>query len=514
MKAITPVQTQFLIEAAQEQIVGMKAYRPLNPKAMAFHHSAALVRCIFGANRGGKSRTSLADGVAFCEGTHPLQKMGLRPMPPIFGRVIATDFPHGIQKAIIPTLRILATPSKLLGGDFDSALAVKNMVLRWSNGSFLELMSYEQDVSKFAAVSRHFVHYDEEPPEEIRDENVARLIEYRGWEVLAMTPEYGCTWVYDTFKLPWDMGNPDKRSLACWTMSIYENPYIDPVYIKQKEAEITDLDTRRIKFGGEFVHRTGLIFGTEHFNARPPWLYNEFPILAHWPVWVGIDTHNRKKNAVVFIAVSPSGELWVYDCIFKACTMGQLAKAIKAGLKGRTPVGIFIDPSAKGLDAEYGTSYYDDIRNHGINAQEALRDPKMRIMRMWEKFAWNPALVSDHRIVYEPTWPAQATGGPGIHICKQTCQPLIWQLQHYVWKDFGNRRAAARQDTPDTPLKKDDDLIDGLGYVIIENPRYIEAQSGHDPLDDHFVNRDEIYSTPYEPRVGVRYTRPGGWLAA
>ena len=41
-------------------------------------------------------------------------------------------------------------------------------------------MSSDQDLQKFAGTSRHFVHFDEEPPEPVYEECRARLVDTNG----------------------------------------------------------------------------------------------------------------------------------------------------------------------------------------------------------------------------------------------------------------------------------------------------------------------------------------------
>jgi hypothetical protein len=49
-------------------------------------------------------------------------------------------------------------------------------------------MTYEMDLDKFGGAAKHFIAYDEPPPEDIREECLWRLADYAGFEMFAMTP--------------------------------------------------------------------------------------------------------------------------------------------------------------------------------------------------------------------------------------------------------------------------------------------------------------------------------------
>ena len=464
-------------------------YEPVNEKAEQFHNSTASTRCLFCANQSGKSTTARADVAAFMQGTHPLQLRGLAPMPPLEWRVVTLDYPT-LEKHHIPEYKKLVNPLLLRGGCWEKAFSSRNLIVHYKDGGFIEHMSYEQDVDKFAAVQRDGTWFDEEPPRAIWDECQMRHMRRKGRNILTMTPDNGCTWVWDTFDLPWQSGTLDPN-VECWRWSLYENKFISREEVDKKSAGLDEV-TRRIKIFGEFMSRSGLIFGAQYWNPRAPWTYNAFDIPKEWPVWVGIDTSNRKPTAVVFLAVSPSGERWVFDEIYHGPgPMQKIADMIRVKLRGREPQGYLIDWSSKGQDAEYGVSYYDDLINCGVPVTLALKDPRDRIGRLWRIMAWDPALKSDHPQAYDKNiFPAEATGGPRLHVCAQTCKMLVWQLSRYVWDDFVSYKTADRRDQPDRPRKKDDDLVDALGYIEMESPAYFVRPPAQDP-DDHWSPREE-----------------------
>jgi len=61
-------------------------------------------------------------------------------------------------------------------GSWEASYDVKGKTLTYENESTLEFLTYEQDVQAHAGTSRDGVWFDEEPPEDIFNENMLRLV--------------------------------------------------------------------------------------------------------------------------------------------------------------------------------------------------------------------------------------------------------------------------------------------------------------------------------------------------
>ena len=137
----------------------------------------------------------------------------------------------------------------------DSYHAAKH-VLTLENDSELEIMSYEQDLDKFAGVPRHFIHFDEEPPKNIFGECKARLVDYRGSYWLTMTPVDGMTWTYDEIFEPGMNGDP---LIDVIVVDMTDNPHIDQDEIADFLSGL-DAEERIIRGKGEYIAIGGLVF--------------------------------------------------------------------------------------------------------------------------------------------------------------------------------------------------------------------------------------------------------------
>src|SRR5574339_490499 len=151
-------------------------YQP-HEKQCLFHQLQQKKRLYIGGNRSGKSYAAVAEDVWWLTDTHPYRET---PALPVRGRVVTVDFTYGLEQIILPLFKILLPASELIDGSWEASYSKSLRVLTLKNGSTVEFMSYEQDTEKFAGTSRHFVHYDEEPPMHIFNECNARLVDTAG----------------------------------------------------------------------------------------------------------------------------------------------------------------------------------------------------------------------------------------------------------------------------------------------------------------------------------------------
>ena len=484
----------------------LDAYKPVNAKAWEFHTTFAKVRCLFCANQAGKTHTGAADAIALQNGTHPWQRAGKFRPPPLEGRACGVDFPSGVQKILLPKFRELCNPRYLKGGSWKSAYSVRHRVLSWADGGFVEFMSYDQDLDTFGGVQRDWIWCDEEPPQVIRAENQMRLMARSGIEVFTMTFVNGITWVYDEIYEPWLEGRLSDTT-KCWSWSLYENPHIQKEEIDEKRKGLSDADVQ-IRIFGRPVHRTGLVF--ENFRRRRPWLYPHFDPPPDWTTYVAIDPHPRKNHAVLVVDVSPSGERWAWAEVYKSNDVDETCDELKVKLGGRTPHLVVIDAACKGFDYKKGgisvyEYYCEALAERGIlEPEDAFKDRDARVIATRKLFDWDPDLKTDRFIPYDPSDPpAMPTGGPLLHISEQGCPTLLWQLARYIYPTYASRKTEDRQDAPGKPRKKDDDLIDCLGYIEAEEPQWVSmsapVQNRHRYVDDdEFGGVDEESASEFD----------------
>jgi len=75
-----------------------------------------------------------------------------------------------VDKIILPLYKQWLPKTYLINGSWEQSYSRERHVLTLNNGSFVEFMSQDQDLDKFAGSSRHFVHFDEECPKSVFQE--------------------------------------------------------------------------------------------------------------------------------------------------------------------------------------------------------------------------------------------------------------------------------------------------------------------------------------------------------
>jgi phage terminase large subunit-like protein len=231
-----------------------QGFRP-HPKQHTFLKSRDRVKAFFGGNQSGKTTAGVEDDIIQCVDRDSLPRH-LRQYkqyePPFYCRIGTPDLGKTMG-AVQEKIKEWVPKDQLKGGGWDAAYAKADRVLHFTNGSFIEFMSYDQDRDQWGSATRHRVHYDEEPPETLRNEGHARILHYGGDEIFTMTPLEGMTWMFDAI---WE-----KRFTPGFTVvqvDMDDNPHLDET---AKKAYLDGLseEERRMRKSGQFVHIGGLV---------------------------------------------------------------------------------------------------------------------------------------------------------------------------------------------------------------------------------------------------------------
>jgi phage terminase large subunit-like protein len=228
-----------------------------HPRQVEFLDSEDPCKAFLGGNRSGKTTAGIVDDIiqAVDRNSLPEHLQQFKKFePPFFCRIIAPDFVSTMEGVIFHKLREWLPKSQLKGGSWDSAYDKQRRLLNFKNGSRFAFMTFEQELDKFSGAALHRVHYDEEPPEEIRTENQMRLIDYGGQEMFTMTPLLGISWMYDAIY--------EKRHLPGFTVvqvDMDDNPHLNQA-AKERLLEGLSEEERVARKEGRFVHFGGMVF--------------------------------------------------------------------------------------------------------------------------------------------------------------------------------------------------------------------------------------------------------------
>lgn len=487
-----PVDLNSLLLGAAEQVrlrtkvPDIRKYKP-HTKQLKFHSSIKKRKLYLGGNRSGKTVGGVVEGIWRAVGRHPYRPE-LNKLVPTRGRVVGVDLTHGIDQIIIPIYKQWCVSTDLRGGSWESAYDKSARVLNFANGSTIEFLSYDQDTDKHAGTSRHWIHFDEEPPKNIYGEGLARLVDTNGDFWVTMTPVEGMTWVYDDL-YEQNVDNPDGK-VEVLEINTFENPYLTQEGIENLIGGI-DADEAATRVGGKFIQVGGRVY--KNFDETPGSLqvlaepitdpYKMFPA-SHWLWMMGLDHGLNNPTAVVWVAFDRNGFAVQFDEYYHAeRTIDQNARAIKDMCRehGRMPDILVADPSIINRNAVNGLSIQEEYQKYGLSFMLGNNDVKAGIVRVRKYF-------NEFDYVSTPLNRPVIFGGPepGTNIrefkldpkdsrfCRYRISPHCvntrWELKRYRWKTYANKKLAFERNAYEEPNKKDDHLCDAIRYVIMQQP--------------------------------------------
>ncbi len=421
------------------------AYRP-HPKQMPFHSSLSKARLYIGGNRSGKTTGGIAEDIFWLTGRHPYRPT---PPPPVRGRIISVDFVNGIEKTIRPELARWLPPSELKGGTWSTAYSKELRTLTLENGSFVEFMSYDQDLDKFAGTSRHFIHFDEEPPQDIWLENKTRLVDTGGSYWITMTPVEGMSWVFDDLYTP---GRLDPMSgITVIEVDMTENPYLHAGEVDEFISGLS-ADDREARVRGKFVQLGGLVY--KNFNPEIHVVDPFIPPKA-WEWYASLDHGFSNPTAWLWSAVSPDNRIVVFSEHYVSGEVVEYhAKAVLArnAELGRSPDVYIGDPSIRNTDPITGTSVHLEYSMLGVPIVLGNNDVAAGLNRV---------------TTYMETL---GEGGLPQLLITRNCHNLIWELGRYRWATYENKKLERRNNKKEVGHKKDDHACDSLRYMVMARP--------------------------------------------
>lgn len=432
---------RFLSEQLRAQIArpNIHGYRP-HAKQVKFHSSDSKARLYIGGNRSGKTTGGIAEDIFWLTGRHPYR---VTPPPPVRGRIVSVDFLNGVEKTVRPELARWMPPSELLGGTWSTAYSKELRTLTLENGSFVEFMSYDQELDKFSGTSRHFIHFDEEPPQDVWLENKARLIDTGGSYWVTMTPVEGMTWIYDDI---YQAAKTDPK-ISVIEVDMTENPYLS---VNEVDDFVSGLsaDDKKSRVKGQFVQVGGLIY--KHFSADKHVIDPIDPrTLKDWYWYASLDHGFNNPTAWLWHAVSPDGKCITFDEHYVSGEVVDYhAQAVRAKVEshGRAPNVYVGDPSIRSVDPITGTSIHLEYTKAGIPILLANNDVAAGINR-----------VSSYL-------------DSGNLVITRNCVNLIGEMQRYRWKTWASKRIQHLNNNHEVAHKKNDHAVDSLRYFIMSRP--------------------------------------------
>lgn len=290
--------------AEASRFIRLHDYRPY-PKQAEFHAQGATrrERLLMAGNQNGKTYAGAAETAMHATGQYPESWEGLRLSSPLLvwvAGITNQQTRDTAQRALFGPINDLGTgmiPADCIEGytlakgitDFMDTVRVRHESGRPTQ---LQFKSYEQGRQKWQGPGVHFLWCDEEPPQELYTEGLARTTATGGSAIITFTPLLGMTEV-----VSWFYPEPNEPHRALVQMTIEDALHI-PAERRAAEIAKYPLHEREARVRGVPMLGSGRVFPVEEaaIVVEP----REIP--AYWPRVAGVDFGWDHPNATAWCA--------------------------------------------------------------------------------------------------------------------------------------------------------------------------------------------------------------------
>jgi phage terminase large subunit-like protein/ribosomal protein L32 len=399
-----------------------------------------------------------------------------------------------MEGVVFTALREWCPRSQLVGDSWDSAYNKQLRRLDFKNGSFFEFMTYEQALDKFGGAARHRIHYDEEPPQAIRNECKARLIDYGGDEIFTMTPLNGMTWMFDEV---YERRHEDGITVV--TVATDENPHLDTEARDEFFANLTE-EEAQARREGRFVHFGGLVLGAwdDDFN-----LADELK--------PGVDELGRAtmpdqlKGQTIMVGIDPGvvrgGVVWAaFDrttrCSSSTSCTRRTSRSRRSPRRSTSknaywrikPQLYVIDPSARNRSLTNAVTVQTEFMQGRIPTIPGQNDREAGVLQLRRRMTARPAALTVTR----------------------NC--VNWLFEKGRWRIVEDEETSQNKNSSDTFATQGPDHL-------MDPTRYLAMQRVFGPVLPNHLKRRAAYQHGHEPawtpnpRIGVEQGGPMGAYA-
>jgi hypothetical protein len=441
-------------------------------------------------NRFGKSTLGVVEDCSWAIGErpffkhdNPLRRLGI-PRHGVKGLVLSEDWDKvheiftnsdsadrpGKFFEYLPKDKIVGT-TRMQKGIINS-INVRNFIdghYRDSTIVFDTVRSFINNPRSFESSDWDFIHVDEPLMEELWRAVSRGLIDRGGKEWWLMTP-LGFPWMYE-YSLERVQKTPEKSFM--FEASMDDNPTLDEDTKQTYLMQLPD-DEREARQKGKPLAYGRRVYG--HYEDKVH-LWNKKDkngqlMLPHG--WVAmnhpppsylcgyaLDPHPQTPHAVLFIALAPTGEIFIYDELFEKLLIKDLAQEI---ITKRNRIGHLgwelCDPTAWIVNPDTGSCWAHTLMSAGLNIIRASKDKTSGIMQTQQIFA--------------PSYPRK-----------------VWLMPHCT--RFQREIKSYFFDRENKPVDKDDHMMENLYRTVVHNnlTYYPPPPKRRTPL----VSKDEFSGT-------------------
>lgn len=444
LNRISEIDKELSKRKKNDRLRGYNSGKKKHKKQLAFHKCKKRNRWVFGGNRSGKTECGAVECIWMLRGIHPYRKnrkdafgWAVSLSQQVQRDVAQAKILHYLPKSWIAEITMLSGRKDSPAGGVIDQIKIKNV---FGGISTLGFKSCDQGREKFQGSSLDFVWFDEEPPKDIYEECLMRVMDKRGDIFGTMTPLKGRTFIFNEIYLNVHKNPEVWHEFMTWA----DNPFLSKQEAKLLESALdkTSLDARKY---GKFSEGAGLVYPEFDESVH---VIEPFKIPSEWQEIISIDPGLHNPLSAHWYCVDWDGNVYVVaehfasgkDIDFHANAIKSVCAKIgwKTDDKGR--VYALIDSAANQRTLASSKSVAELFNERGIVVNANVnKDVFSGISRV-------------------KAYLKQDNGEANLYIFN-TCTNMIEEFKSYFW-------AAG-----DTPVKKDDHCMDELRYFIMSRPK-------------------------------------------
>lgn len=464
-------RTQYLLEQLKfwdtDPLPGMCSTMTVDQsKAYTDPKTAILIE---GGNQSGKSRTTIMKTVAFAleeiEGCFPGQDVVIWYCTTTYDMFAGPAWNHFKTGLLFPGESVSKLPTTRIESINWLGKAPEKpsyFCIRRPSGfkAHVHVKSYAQGRSEFQGQTLHLVVLDEECPEEIYTEIMARMFASRGARLLVCcTPVEGSDWLDILRK------DAEEGKVSRYQLKTLDNPTVNKEVVDNIKRQYANApEELQLRLLGIPRTSSGLVYKDTQFTPDHILEQRHFNP-KYWTLNRAIDAGYRHP-ACVWMAVSPDEKQIVVYRTWKGkdCTIVKAAEEILRLSGAEQYHWDLIDPAVCQTNAESGQPEMAVWRANGIDAVPAP-DNRVHsgIERMW-------ALMAER--VEIPDFDGTGTViKPRFRVIRETCQDWLEERRKYRFKDIVKDN---QRDIVDfRPVKQHDHLLDPTRYLVAAGLAYV-----------------------------------------
>lgn len=443
LSRLAEVEREIAKRRSENLLLSYNTGGKVHKKQLEFHKCLKRNRWVFGGNRSGKTECGAVECLWMLRGIHPYRGNKKE----AFGWAVSLS--QQVQRDVAQAKILKYLPKSwiadivMLSGRRDSPaggvidqIKIKNV----SGGiSTLGFKSCDQGREKFQGSSLDFVWFDEEPPRDIYEECLMRVMDRKGEIFGTMTPLKGKTFIYNEIYRN-VKNNPE---VWCEFMSWADNPFLPEEQIELLETALdkSALDARKY---GRFSEGSGLVY--PEFNESVH-VIEPFEIPREWQDTISIDPGFNNPLSAHWYCMDWDGNIYVVaehfaagrDVDYHAGEILKISKSLGWKTDERGRVRALIDSAANQRTLASAASVSELFSERGVLVDTRVnKDVYSGIMRV-------------------KSYLTGAGGNGKIYVFKN-CKNMIEEFSNYFWAEN------------DTPVKRDDHCMDELRYYVMSHP--------------------------------------------